>query len=324
MSHEQVERLPVSVVVVNFNAGALLGDCLTAALAAARHVVLIDNASEPGPLDEVLGRFAAEPRLEVVRSPVNRGFAAGCNLGTALAREPILLFLNPDCILAPGALAALVAALRSAAGVGMVGGLLTDERGREQGGSRRAVPTPWRSLVRCFGLTRFADRWPRLFSDFDLHRRPLPTAAIDVEAVSGACTMVKREVLAEIGPWDEGFFLHCEDLDLCMRFRKRGWRILFVPSARAIHHRGMCGRSRPVLVEWHKHQGMIRFYRKHFCHQYPWGLMGLVTVGVWLRFAALAARITMARIHRSAVAWIEWLAHPRSVAKPAATPSSSP
>ena len=290
----------VSVVIVNYNAGPLLGDCLAAALAQCREVILVDNASAAGPLEAVLGRFADEPRLAVVRSPANRGFAAGCNLGLTRVGEPIVLFLNPDCILAAGAVAALVAAIQSAPRVGMVGGLLTDAAGREQGGSRRAVPTPWRSFVRGFGLSRFADRWPKLFADYDLHRRPLPAGPIDVEAVSGACTMVTRPAIDDVGGWDEGYFLHCEDLDLCMRFRARGWRILFVPGARAVHHRGLCGRSRPLRVEWHKHAGMIRFYRRHFRHQYPLGLMGLVTVGVWLRFAAIAGRLCMGRVAAAA------------------------
>jgi GT2 family glycosyltransferase len=298
----------VSVVIVNYNAGHLLGDCLAAAVAQCRQVVLVDNASAPAPLEAVLGRFAGEPGLVVVRSETNRGFAAGCNLGLARAHEPVVLFLNPDCILAPGAVAALVAALGSAPQVGMVGGLLTDTAGREQGGSRRAVPTPWRSFVRAFGLARFADRWPKLFADYDLHRRPLPRDPIEVEAVSGACTMVKRTAVDDVGSWDEGYFLHCEDLDLCMRFRARGWRILFVPGARAVHHRGLCGRSRPLRVEWHKHAGMIRFYRKHFRHQYPFGLMVLVSIGVWLRFTAIAARLCVRRIGRAIAAAGAWVA----------------
>jgi GT2 family glycosyltransferase len=300
---------PVTVVIVNYNAGGLLGDCLAAALDQCRQVILVDNASAAGPLDAVLGRFAAEPRLEVVRSAVNRGFAAGCNLGLAQAREPIVLFLNPDCILAPGAVAALAAAIRSEPRVGMVGGLLTDVAGREQGGSRRAVPTPWRSFVRAFGLSRFANRWPRLFTDYDLHRQPLPTAPTAVEAVSGACTMVTRDAIDEVGGWDEGYFLHCEDLDLCMRFRARGWRILFVPAARAVHHRGQCGRTRPLFVEWHKHAGMVRFYRRHFRHQYPIGLMALVTCGVWLRFTAIAARLLVGRLGRALARIPGWIAH---------------
>jgi GT2 family glycosyltransferase len=76
-----------------------------------------------------------------------------------------------------------------------------------------------------------------------------------------------------------------------MRARAHGWQILFVPDAPIVHHKGGCSRERPIFVEWHKHKGMVRFYRKHFRHQYPAGLMELVTLGVWLRFAAIASRI---------------------------------
>jgi GT2 family glycosyltransferase len=280
----------VSVVIVNHNAGHLLAECLEAALAQARQVILVDNASQIGPFEAVASRFATHPRLRIVRSRQNTGFATGCNRGAELAAEPAILFLNPDCILASGSLATLERALVSSPQVGMVGGLLTDVGGQEQGGARRSVPTPWRALVRGFGLGRLSWLAPRLFSDFCLHREPLPAEPVAVEAVSGALTMVSREAFAEAGPWDEGFFLHCEDLDLCMRFRAAGWRILFVPDAPAVHHRGLCGRARPLAVEWHKHRGMIRFYRKHFRESYPAGLFGLVVAGVWLRFAAVAAR----------------------------------
>jgi GT2 family glycosyltransferase len=282
--------VPASVVIVNHNAGGLLADCLAAALAQARQVILVDNASTPISFEAVAARFATHPRLTILRSRVNTGFAAGCNHGAARADQPTLLFLNPDCILGPGSLAALHAALMSGDHVGMVGGLLTDLGGKEQGGARRSIPTPWRSFVRGFGLRRLAWLAPRWFSDFHLHREPLPTEPIEVEAVSGALTMVTREAFATAGPWDEGFFLHCEDLDLCLRFRAAGWKILFVPHAPAIHHRGLCGRSRPLAVEWHKHHGMIRFYRKHFRRTYPTGLFGLVVAGVWLRFALVAIR----------------------------------
>lgn len=286
----------VSVVIVNHNAGRLLADCLEAALAQARQVILVDNASLPVPFETVAARFATCPRLTILRSRVNSGFAAGCNRGATRADQPTILFLNPDCILAPGSLDCLHRALGSGDNVGMVGGLLTDAGGREQGGARRSIPTPWRSFVRGFGLGRLSWLAPAWFSDFYLHREPLPTGPIDVEAVSGALTMVSREAFERAGPWDEGFFLHCEDLDLCLRFRRAGWRILFVPAAAAIHHRGMCGRSRPLAVEWHKHQGMIRFYHKHFRHAYPAGLFGLVVAGVWLRFTLVAARQSVRRL----------------------------
>lgn len=78
-----------------------------------------------------------------------------------------------------------------------------------------------------------------------------------------------------------------------MRFRQKGWKILFVPDARISHALGACSQSSRVFVEWHKHKGMLRFYRKFFCHQYPGVLMGLVVAGVWLRFGC---RIDVSRI----------------------------
>ena len=213
-----------------------------------------------------------------------------------LASADYFLFLNPDCLVAAEAAKALLDALRSDEQIGMVGGLLINPDGSEQAGCRRAVPTPWRSFIRAFGLSRFESRWPRLFFDFHLHNQPLPDQAIEVEAISGACMLIKSLALKEVGHWDEGYFLHCEDLDLCMRFRQQGWKILFVPSAHIIHAQGVCGRSRPIFVEWHKHKGMIRFYHKFFHHQYPGVLMILVTVGVWLRFSFITSYHVVMRI----------------------------
>lgn len=277
-------------MIVNYNAGAVLADCLDSVLSQVREVVVVDNASDPRCFEPVIARFTNDPRVRVIRSPENTGFAAGCNAGVAASTQPFLFLLNPDCFVAPGSIHKLCSALDSHPEAALAGGLLTYPNGLEQGGGRRAVPTPWRSFVRAFGLSRFAARWPRLFDDFHLHQRPLPEQAVEVEAISGACTLVRREALDDFGLMDEGFFLHCEDLDFCMRAREHGWTILFVPDAPVVHLKGVCSRDRPIFVEWHKHKGMVRFYRKHFHRQYPIGLMQLVIVGVWIRFAAVAGR----------------------------------
>lgn len=279
----------ISVVIVNYNAGPLLSECVRSALPGARHILVIDNDSADGSLLECEQVFGEHPSFISIRNGRNVGFAAACNVGMRRCSTEYVLFLNPDCRLEPGALETLLGSFTQQADLGMVGGLLLNEDGTEQGGGRRAVPTPWRSFVRAFGLSRFASRWPKLFFDFHLHKQPLPEAAIEVEAISGACMLVRRTAVDDVGLWDEGFFLHCEDLDWCMRFRKRGWAIRFVPSARVVHAIGACSRSRPFFVEWHKHRGMIRFYRKHFQHQYPGPLMWLVVAGVWLRFSFVCA-----------------------------------
>ena len=286
----------ISCTIVNYNAGALLRGCVDSLLACPLdiEIIVVDNASSDGSLDSL----PALPQVHVIRNSANLGFAAACNIGGQVASAPFLLFLNPDCHFLPGTLATLLAGLQAGERVGMVGGLLVNEEGVEQGGGRRAVPTPWRSFVRAFGLHRFAHRWPKLFYDFHLHKQPLPEEPIEVEAISGACMLVKREAVEDVGLWDEGYFLHCEDLDWCMRFRKHEWKILFVPDAIIIHAQGACSHSRRVFVEWHKHKGMMRFYRKFFRHQYPGAVMGLVAAGVWLRFGLVAVYYTARRLVR--------------------------
>ncbi len=286
----------ISAVIVNHNAGPLLVQCVESLLSCALEVeiVVVDNASTDSSLNALQGL----PKVQIIKNSDNIGFAAACNMGIRSSSSPFLLFLNPDCSFKPGTLLGLLDALKEDDHVGMVGGLLTNSDGSEQAGGRRAVPTPWRSFVRAFGLSRLASRWPRLFYDFSLHKQPLPEFPVEVEAISGACMLVKRKAMEDVGLWDEGYFLHCEDLDLCMRFRQKGWEILFVPDAIIVHHLGVCSSSRPIFVEWYKHKGMIRFYRKFFRHQYPGVLMWLVTLGVWFRFGLVATYYTVKRIGR--------------------------
>ncbi|MDN5836993.1 MAG: glycosyltransferase family 2 protein, partial [Nitrosospira sp.] len=256
----------ISVVIVNYNAGQFLTECIQSALPQVNEALVVDNASSDISLDLCARRFPAEPKLKVIRNTANLGFAAACNIGAAQAAGAYVLFLNPDCILREGSLQRMVQVLETSPETGMAGGLLINEDGTEQAGGRRAIPTPWRSFVRAFGLYRLADYWPRLFFDFHLHKQALPDHPIEVEAISGALMLVRREAMKDVGLWDEGYFLHCEDFDWCMRFRQKGWKILFVPDAPVVHHKGISSRARPIFVEWHKHKGMMRFYRKFFRH----------------------------------------------------------
>jgi GT2 family glycosyltransferase len=291
----RTDKPPVSIVIVNYNSGMLLTECVRSTLPQASEILVIDNASKDESIEACI-RQVTDPRLKVIYNKTNLGFAAACNQGFSLSQSKYILFLNPDCCLEEETIAKLLPILQADCEVGMVGGLLINPDGTEQPGGRRSVPTPWRSFVRAFGLYKFSSRWPRLFSDFILHQQPLPDEPIEVEAISGACTLVKREAVDVVGLWDDGYFLHCEDLDWCMRFRQKGWKILFVPDAIITHHKGGCRHTRPFFVEWHKHKGMVYFYRKFFRHQYPGMLMWLVVVGVWLHFTLIAGFYSLNRI----------------------------
>ncbi|WP_024619435.1 glycosyltransferase family 2 protein [Pseudomonas kilonensis] len=284
------------VIIVNYNAGELLLASVGAAFAAgASSVIVVDNDSHDDSLMRVERTHAADDSLKIVRNTANLGFAMACNQGAHLSAAPNLFFLNPDTVLAADAMDHLLLALRSSPEIGMVGGFLCNPDGSEQAGGRRVFPTPRRAFMRAFGLSRLSALFPSLLSDFLLHKEPLPSAPIVVEAISGACMLVKREAIESVGLWDEDYFLHCEDLDWCMRFHQAGWRVLFVPDARVMHVFGGCSRHRPYFVEWHKHLGFLRFYRKFFRRKYPAVLWFSVVIGVWFRFSLVVLRHAITR-----------------------------
>src|SRR5690348_2941620 len=186
--------LCVSVVIVNYNAGQILVDCVESVLPQVTEVLVVDNASSDRSLEFCADRFPGEAKLKIMRNAANLGFAAACNIGVKVTTQPYVLFLNPDCILSKNSLSRLLHVLEMTQ-AGMAGGLLTNQDGTEQAGGRRAVPTPWRSLVRAFGLYRFERYWPRLFFDFHLYKQPLPPEPLEVEAISGALMLVRQEAI---------------------------------------------------------------------------------------------------------------------------------
>jgi GT2 family glycosyltransferase len=237
----------ISVVVVNWRAGERLGACLgslEAEDAAGLEVVLVDNAS---PDDSTAAATAGRPWVRVVWAEENGGFAMGANRGAAQATGEVLVFLNPDARLRPGALAALSEALMASTEAGVAGGALLDESGRVQPAWARFGPlahalldtTPIRALARA-------------------RREPY-----GVDWVYGTFMAVKRPVFEALGGFDPAYFLYGEDMDLCHRARAAGARVLYVPGAAAVHgpnvsaaHRYGHGRDAAVL------RGEVRFYRR--------------------------------------------------------------
>jgi GT2 family glycosyltransferase len=280
----------ISAIIVNYNAGPVLNEAVSLLLnsASVSKLIIVDNGSMDYSMEKIKHLADSQSRLICIRNSKNLGFAKACNIGIAADGEcDYLLFLNPDCLVYKNAVSKLLSCLKSSPEAGMAGPLLLNPDGTEQAGGRRSIPTPWRSFVRAFGLSKFAKRYPGIFSDFLLHKQPLPESPIEIEAISGSCMLVRREALMDVGFLDAGYFLHCEDLDLCMRFRRKDWKIMFVPDAHVIHYKGVCSKTRPIFVEWHKHKGMIRFYSKFFRHRYPGLLLWIITAAVWFRFASI-------------------------------------
>ena len=184
---------------------------------------------------------------------------------------------------------------------GMAGCLIRNPDGTEQAGCRRSIPTPWTGLVRALHLERYISSGRHL-GRVDLLHSPLPQEPVHVEAISGAFMLLRREAMEQVGMMDESYFLHCEDLDWCKSFEEAGWKILFVPQVEIVHHKGSCSKARPIFVLWHKHRGMVLFYRKFLSRNYSLPFNLLVILGVWARFAAMLPIELLRRLRRSAPA----------------------
>jgi GT2 family glycosyltransferase len=282
-----VERV-ISVIIVNFNGGELLTECVQSVLVSTMPVIVhvVDNASTDNSLPTLQQAFGNDKRVQIIKNQNNLGFARAANLAIPYTQGNFLLFLNPDCLIRPETLAQFVTIMLQYPQVGMAGGLVQNPDGSEQAGCRRSVPTPWRALVRVLHLDKLFPHHPR-YQSFVLTRQPLPDEPIEIEGISGACMFVRRQALEEVGPMDEAYFLHCEDLDWFLRFRAHQWKILFIPQIKIMHFKGFCSRGQPIRVSWYKHRSMIRFYHKFYRHRYPCWLWWGVIIAVWTRFALL-------------------------------------
>jgi GT2 family glycosyltransferase len=225
----------VQVVIVNWNSGRQLAECLASFAAVTRNQValkrirIVDNASSDGSCDALA---LDGPPVTVIRNSVNRGFAAACNQGSSGADAQFLLFLNPDTRLMPGALERPTAYLQEDENraVGIVGIQLVDADGHVARNTAR-MPTPWSMFGNSLGLDRlmpsvFAPHFVTEWSHNEIRA---------VDQVMGAFMLVRRTLFEELGGFDERFFVYFEDLDLACRASARGFTSVYLATAQAFH-----------------------------------------------------------------------------------------
>lgn len=280
-----------SVIVVAADSGPLLLAACAAALASSApvEVVLVDNASIDGQPERVAAAHAHDARVRLLRNDGNLGFGPACNRGAAIARGDVLVFLNPDCTIDADAIAVLRKIASDSSKLGLLGIEVLSPDGRPARGNRRREPTLRRASMTFSGLAYFQSRWPALrgveMPALRTERRP-PVEI--VEAVSGAFMFVPRHVFDEIGGFDEAYFLHVEDLDLCRRVRDAGYAVAIVHGPHAIHAQGASSGHRPLFVSWHKHRGMWRYFRKFDPAARNPLASAAAWIGIWGHFALLA------------------------------------
>lgn len=277
--------MAVAAIVINYNAGELLGRCVQALLSGTLkpEVHVIDNDSDDGSAQRLNQQYGNRSELHILFNPANIGFARAVNHAVKQVSTDWVLVVNPDCVVGPTALAELMEAVESDPRAALAAPAVTGTDGRLEKAALRRFPSPWNSLVTLLGLWRL-DRWFPAFHGISVrpdHPMPDPVVA---DAVSGACMLIRVQAFMEVGMLDEQYGLHCEDLDLMYRLRQQGWRCLFVPRAGAIHEQGVSSRSRPFWVHRQKHRGMQRFFDKFQAGRHWPPLRGLVRLGIWAHY----------------------------------------
>lgn len=283
-----------SIVVVAADSGPLLGECIVSALAsdASVEVVLVDNASRDGEVERAAATHADDARLRLLRNGANLGFGPACNRGAAIARGDVLVFLNPDCKLPRDAVSRLRACLDADPRIGLLGACVEGADGMPARGNRRRDPTLRRVLATTLRLDRLQSRWPALAGVEMPAKVGASPPVEEVEAVSGACMVLPRGAFDRVEGFDEGYFLHVEDLDLCRRVRDAGRRVAIAHEVHVVHIQGSSSRHRPFFVARHKRHGMWRYLRK-FDPALHNGLLGAAT-RVALLVHALATSVAIA------------------------------
>lgn len=242
----------LDVVIVTYQSAPHLACCLRSLPTEARVVVVDNNSTDDS------AAIAGEHGVPVHRNAANRGFAAAANQGAAVGRADLILFLNPDAVVAPADLSRLAEAVLADDSVAVAGPRLVSPEGRDQR-PWWPFPSPFGSWCEAAGLQRLGgrlgSRWAAVPGD---------AGAIDVAFVVGACFLVRRVAFEALGGFDEEFWLYGEEADFCRRAAAAGWRVRYVPQAQAVHVGGgsSSGADGDVVRE-HFALGTDRFIRKH-------------------------------------------------------------
>lgn len=282
----------LSIVIVNWNAGELVRRAIESVRDGARvlsaELIVVDNASTDGSARPLLSRSDG---TRLIVNGDNVGFARACNQGMRGSRGRYVLLLNPDTVVLPGALETMVAFMDAHARVGAAGPALQNPDGSRQpsGGEFPSL----RRLLAIHPVIAALCSAP----EHPLRRREL-SAVAEVDEVSGACMIVRRAAIDQVGLLDEAFFLYFEDVDWCLRLKRAGWKVYYVPAARVVHHwRSRTDPSPGAQV--HHLRSRLYYVRKHFGLG-PVLLLAAVSTGV---YAGLLVRTAVRWLLRPEPAW---------------------
>lgn len=297
-------KTDLSIIILNYNTESLLGGCLKSVGKAkvngfAYEIIVVDNASTDDSAAMVKKEF---PKVKLVVSEKNLGFAAGNNLGIPYASGRYLLFLNPDTVIPPETLPGMIKFMDENLSCGAATCRVELPDGCLDDACHRGFPTPRNALCHFSGLEKIFPKI-KFFSGYSLGYLPLDRIH-EIDSGCGAFLIVRRRVGEETHWWDPDYFFYGEDLDFCYRIKKAGWKIFYVPKVKIIHYKGVSSgikkhsqkistadRETKLRSVRASTQAMRIFYQKHCRQKYPALVNWLV-----IRATELMEKIRVAKI----------------------------
>ncbi len=275
----------ISIIIVSYNVCQLLDECLQSVLKALEgidgDIFVVDNRSSDRTVETLQPKY---PQVHFIANRDNVGFARANNQAIRLSQSEYVLLLNPDTVVFEPTIRGCVDFLDAHPKAGGVGVRMKDGKGRIAPESRRAIPTPWVSMLKMLGFNK---RYYMSHLAWD--------EANQIEVISGAYCMLRRQALDEIGLLDEDFFMYGEDIDLSYRLLKGGWQNWYLPFD-IIHYKGESTHKTSFQYVHVFYQAMLIFFRKHYGHL---SILLSIPIQTAIYFKAMLAlcRIMMERLH---------------------------
>ncbi len=255
--------IELSIIIVNYNVKEFLLNLLSSIKKSLHNIsaeiIIVDNASDDGSVELIREKY---PDVKLIVNEKNVGFGTANNQGLAIAGGKFFLLINPDTIVKEETLTKMIQFFNSTPDAGIAGCKVLNPDGTLQLACRRAFPGPWTSFTKVMGLSKLFPK-SKLFAKYNLTYLD-ENQTYEVDAVSGAFMMLRREVFEKIGGFDQQFFMYGEDLDLCYRSQKAGYKVYYVHTTEVIHYKGESTKRSSIDETKIFYDAMHLFVKKHF------------------------------------------------------------
>lgn len=281
--------IDLSIIIVNYNVKEFLKNLLDSINKASQNlsleIIVVDNASDDGSIEMIKEKF---PNVILIENKSNLGFGKANNQGLKIANGNFFLLINPDTLVAEDTFIKMIDFFNSHPKAGMAGCKILNPDGTLQLACRRSFPGPWTAFTKVTGLSSIFPK-SKLFARYNLTYLD-ENQTYEVDAISGSFMMLRKEVYQKVGGFDEQFFMYGEDLDLCYRIQKAGYKIYYVHTTQIIHYKGESTKRSSLDETKIFYTAMHLFVKKH--------LSSSLIVEMILRFA-IAVRTIFAFIGKS-------------------------